>query len=71
MSNGRIVTVEDHYAQGGLHSSVCEVVCAEGLSAKVVPLAVPGVARSGKSSELMNWAGIDATGIVAAVKKML
>lgn len=42
-----------------------------GLGAKVTPLAVPGVARSGKAAELMAWAGIDAAGIVAAVKKMI
>jgi len=71
LSGGKLLTVEDHYAYGGLHSAVSEVVCMHGLGAKVTPLAVPGVARSGKSAELMAWAGIDAAGIVAAVKKMI
>jgi len=71
LSGGKLLTVEDHYAHGGLHSAVAEVVCEHGLGAKVSPLAVPGVARSGKAAELMAWAKIDATGIVSAVKNML
>ena len=59
------------YFKGGLHSAVAEVVCEHGLGAKVSPLAVPGVARSGKAAELMAWAKIDAAGIVSAVKNML
>jgi len=71
LSGGKIITVEDHYAFGGLHSAVSEVVCSEGLGARVKALAVPGVARSGKAAELMAWAKIDADGIVAAVKEMI
>jgi len=71
LSGGKLLTVEDHYAYGGLHSAVSEVVCEHGLGAKVKCLAVPGVARSGKAAELMAWAKIDAAGIAAGVKSML
>lgn len=67
-TGGKLITVEDHYAFGGLHSAVSEVVCSEGLGAKVKSLAVPGVSRSGKAAELMAAAKIDAAAIVEAVK---
>ena len=57
-----------NFYQGGLHSAVSEVVCSEGLGAKVKSLAVPGVSRSGKAAELMAAAKIDAAAIVEAVK---
>ena len=66
-----LLKITKNVLKGGLHSAVSEVVCEHGLGAKVTPLAVPGVARSGKAAELMAWAKIDAAGIVAAVKKML
>merc|ERR1712127_221772 len=67
-TGGKLITVEDHYAFGGLHSAVSEVVCSEGLGAKVKSLAVPGVSRSGKAAELMAAAKIDAAAIIEAVK---
>jgi len=70
MTGGKLITVEDHYAYGGLHSAVSEVVTENGLNSRVKCLAVPGVARSGKAAELMANAKIDAAAIVAAVKSL-
>jgi len=67
-SGGKLITVEDHYAYGGLNSAVSEVVAQQGLSARVKCLAVPGVARSGKAAELMAMSKIDAATIIEAVK---
>ncbi len=58
----RLVTVEDHYAAGGLG----EAVAALGLAPTI--LAVREVPRSGKPEELVAWAGISADAIVRAVK---
>ncbi|XP_036415458.1 transketolase isoform X2 [Colossoma macropomum] len=69
-TRGRILTVEDHYYEGGLGEAVCSAVVNE--SGFVLQrLAVPHVPRSGKMSELLKIYGIDRESIVQAVRKMI
>jgi transketolase len=65
---GRVVTVEDHYAAGGIGEAVAAAV--SGL-APVRALAVREVPRSGQPAELMRAYGIDAGAIVKAVRESL
>ena len=64
-----IVTVEDHYAEGGLGDAVAGELSAEGV--KVHKLAVRELPHSGKHDELMAKYGIDANAIVAKVKALV
>jgi transketolase len=63
---GRVITVEDHYANGGLGDAVSEALWDQG--ARVQRLAVREIPRSGKPDELIEKYGISAKAIVAAVK---
>ena len=69
-TKGRLVIVEDHYAEGGLGAAVMEALAADGLP-KIAHLAVKGLPTSGKPEELMNAAGISARHIVAAATKLV
>lgn len=64
----RLVTVEDHYAAGGLGDAVAEAVEADGVV--VHRLAVREIPRSGKPDELLERFGIGARQIVDAVAAM-
>jgi transketolase len=66
---GRIVTVEDHYAQGGLGDAVSEAVWDQGF--RVRRLAVREIPRSGTPEELIDHFGISARTIVEAVREMV
>jgi transketolase len=61
----RIVTVEDHYAAGGLGDAVDAAVAGQGI--RVDRLAVREIPRSGRPEELVDRFGISASAIVAAV----
>ena len=63
-----VVTVEDHYAEGGLGDAVAGELSAEGI--KVHKLAVHELPRSGKPAELLAKYGIDADAIVKKVKAL-
>ena len=65
-TRNRIVTVEDHYAAGGIGDAVAEAVEAEGI--KVSRLAVREIPRSGKPEEMLEKFGIGAADIVAVCK---
>lgn len=67
---GRIVTVEDHYPQGGLGEAVQSAVALE-RNIIVKKLAVPNVPRSGPPTVLLENYGISARNIVAAVQEIL
>uniref|UniRef100_G1TPB0 transketolase n=1 Tax=Oryctolagus cuniculus TaxID=9986 RepID=G1TPB0_RABIT len=69
-TGGRVVTVEDHYREGGLGEAVCAAVAREP-AVRVHLLAVSGVPRSGRPRELLDAFGISAGHIVAAVKSAL
>jgi transketolase len=62
---GRVITVEDHYAAGGIGDAVAEAVAGAGIT--VHRLAVREIPRSGKPEELLERFGISATHIVEAV----
>ena len=61
----RLITVEDHYAVGGLGDAVSDAVAPYGIG--VQRLAVRAVPRSGKPDELLDRFGISSRRIVAAV----
>ena len=63
-----VLTVEDHYAEGGLGDAVAGELSVEGI--KVHKLAVVGMPRSGKPEELLAHFGIDAAAIVKKVKSL-
>jgi len=63
-----VITVEDHYSEGGLGDAVAGELSCEGV--KVHKLAVVGIPRSGKAEELMAAFGIDAAAIVKKVKSL-
>merc|ERR1712004_4840 len=69
-TGGRIITVEDHYPEGGIGDAVCGAV-AEERDIIVKKLAVHGVPRSGKPAELLKMFNIDSTAICRAVKEIL
>jgi len=63
-----VITVEDHYAEGGLGDAVAGELSVEGI--KVHKLAVVGLPHSGKAEELLAKFGIDAAAIVKKVKAL-
>uniref|UniRef100_A0A2S2NUG9 transketolase n=1 Tax=Schizaphis graminum TaxID=13262 RepID=A0A2S2NUG9_SCHGA len=67
---GRIITVEDHYAEGGLGEAVLSAV-AEERDIVVRKLAVTDIPRSGPANVLLDLFGISAKNVVAAVKKFV
>jgi transketolase len=65
-TNNLVLTVEDHYPEGGLGDAVAGELSAAGV--KVHKLAVFELPRSGKAEELLAKFGIDANAIVQKVK---
>jgi len=65
----RLISVEDHYAAGGLGDAVSEAVADHGIT--VSRLAVREVPRSGKPAELLDRFGISAAHIVSAVQRQV
>jgi transketolase len=68
---GVVITVEDHYAWGGLGSAVAEALASSDVAARLRILAVPDIPTSGPADRLLAAAGLDADSIVAAVVKEL
>uniref|UniRef100_A0A672M8A6 Transketolase n=1 Tax=Sinocyclocheilus grahami TaxID=75366 RepID=A0A672M8A6_SINGR len=66
-TGGRVITVEDHYKEGGLGEAVLSAV-GEEPGIVVHRLAVSHVPQSGKPQELLDMFGISAKSIVTAVK---
>ena len=67
-TNNTVLTVEDHYPEGGLGDAVAGELSADGV--RVHKLAVTEIPRSGKAEELMAKYGIDAAAIVNKVKAL-
>jgi transketolase len=67
-TNNLVVTVEDHYPQGGLGDTVAGELSPEGI--KVHKLAVMELPRSGKPEELVARYGIDSAAIMQKVKSL-
>ena len=64
-----VLTVEDHYPEGGLGDAVAGELSADGI--KVHKLAVFELPRSGKPEELMAKYGLDAAAIAKKVKELV
>jgi Deoxyxylulose-5-phosphate synthase len=70
-TGGRVVTVEDHWPEGGLGEATLSALAGLGLPLRVVKLAVPRISTSGTPTELLASAEIDADAIVSAVDSLL
>ena len=69
---GLLVTVEDHWIEGGLGDAVLAALADGGeLSGRVVKIAVTQMPGSGTPEELRDWAGISASAIVDRVRSLL
>ncbi|KAG4074412.1 hypothetical protein HA402_000391 [Bradysia odoriphaga] len=66
---GRIVTVEDHYKEGGIGEAVMSAVADQRFAVR--QLAVPTIPRSGPSTVLLDMFGISARHVVAAAQEIL
>lgn len=64
-----VLTVEDHYPEGGLGDAVAGELSKDGV--RVHKLAVLGLPRSGKPEELLARYELDAPAIVRKVKSLL
>ena len=71
-SGGKLITVEDHWPEGGLGEAVLSALSQAGVApAKSRLLAVTGMPHSGKPDELVDAFGISARHIVAAVNDLV
>jgi transketolase len=70
-ATGRIITVEDHFPDGGLGDAVLAALAESDEQARVVKLAVNDMPRSGKPEELLSAYGIDAEHIAAAARQLV
>ncbi|XP_007955380.1 transketolase-like protein 1 [Orycteropus afer afer] len=70
VTGGHVITVEDHYQEGGIGEAVCAAVAMEP-DILVHQLAVSGVPRSGQPSELLDLFGISARHIVETVRRII
>ncbi len=69
---GKLVTVEDHWPEGGLGDAVLAALATRPLDGlRVVKLAVRDMPGSGTPTELLHAAGIDGEQIVQAVRSLL
>jgi transketolase len=68
-TGGRLITVEDHYRQGGLGDAVLEAVAEEGI--RVHKLAVSELPRSGRPDGLLDRYGISARHIADKVREVI
>lgn len=69
--NGRLVTVEGHYPEGGLGEAVVSALAEAATSpVRFQKLAVNGMPHSGKSAELLDAFGISARNIIEAVRSV-
>ena len=64
-----IITVEDHYAEGGLGEAVKSALCS--IAIPVYSLAVRKMPRSGKPGELLDYEGISKSGILNKIKELI
>ena len=68
-AGGNLITVEDHYLEGGLGDAVLSALAEAGAAPeRFVKLAVTGMPHSGKPGELMDAFGISTRHIIAAVR---
>jgi transketolase len=70
-TGGRILTVEDHWPEGGIGDAVLEALSDGETPSRVVRLAVREMPGSGKPAELLAAAGIDADHIAEAARSLV
>jgi transketolase len=68
-TNDTLITVEDHYSEGGLGDAVAGALSRHGV--KVHKLAVTELPRSGKPEELLDHYRISSRSIIAKVKSLV
>jgi transketolase len=68
---GAIVSVEDHWPEGGLGDAVLEALADADERPRVTKLAVREMPMSGTPAELLREAGIDAEAIAAAARNLV
>ena len=68
---GRLVTVEDHWPEGGLGDAVLEVFANEPQPPRIVRLAVRDMPGSATPAQQLAAAGIDADAIVTAARQLV
>lgn len=67
-TGGQVITVEDHYAHGGIGDAVLAALAKENV--RVEKLSVTGIPRSGKPEELLDRFGISAHAIAQKVRSL-
>jgi transketolase len=67
-SSKRIITVEDHYSEGGMGEAVRSALA--GTDIQCTMLAVKQLPRSGTSEELRAYSGIDVAAIIEVIKNL-
>jgi transketolase len=65
----RIITVEDHFAEGGMGEAVMSALA--GIPAAIHSLAVRNVPKSGQPKELLDYEEISRNAIIKKVKEIL
>jgi transketolase len=71
-TGGKLITVEDHWPEGGIGEAVLSALAAAGASpTKFKLMAVNGMPHSGKPEELVDAFGISARDIADAVKAIV
>ncbi len=70
-TQGRLITVEDHWLEGGLGDAVLAAFADTEERPRIVKLGVAGMPSSGKGTELLAEAGIDAAHIAAAARRLV
>ena len=69
---GLLLTIEDHWIEGGLGDAVLGALAGEGeLSGRVVKVGVTEMPGSGTPEELRDWAGLSAGRIAERVRSLL
>jgi transketolase len=69
-TGGRLLTVEDHWPEGGVGEAVASVFAEDAHPPRVVRLAVHEMPGSGTPAELLAAAGIDAAAIANAARRL-
>ncbi|MDQ3874362.1 MAG: transketolase, partial [Actinomycetota bacterium] len=70
-TGGRLLTVEDHWPEGGIGEAVLSAVAQLEEPPRVVKLAVREMPQSGAPAELLAAAGIDAEHIAEAARRLV
>ena len=70
-THGRVLTVEDHWPEGGIGEAVLSALAENEERPRVVKLGVRDMPGSGKPAELLGAAGIDAEHIAEAARELV